>query len=262
MTRYSLVVVEKGHGSEDTAGGGGLLKGDSTIPALGKQLKQRKPEMFVLFYQNPLLDFLLSDVHVLAMAAEAAGETDIFAKNTDGSYSMNFVNKTNPVGGACSKEAQNYPAGVRLYNMSVPAMRSILIDQCAKHTRTGSIDGCHIDRANWAEINYAHGSGQNGNSSHQGTVQKWTATQGRQMAEGEKLLLGGLQSAVGAEMLISSKENPTVREQLPSTFAAFPGVATACPVPLNGAPFSTGRADDRLDVHEHAVHRGLLDAGL
>ena len=101
VTRYNLAVVEKGHGSADTAGGGGLLKCDYTIPALGKQLKQRKPDMFVLFYQNPVLDFLLSDVHTLAMAAEKAGETDIYAKNTDGSYSMNFVNKTSPVGGAC-----------------------------------------------------------------------------------------------------------------------------------------------------------------
>ena len=44
--------------------------------------------------------------------AEAGGAADVFARNVDGSYSLNFVGKTEPVGGACSKEAQNYPAGV------------------------------------------------------------------------------------------------------------------------------------------------------
>ena len=77
------------------------------------------------------LDFLLSDVHVLATAAEAAGEA-VFSRNTDGGYSLNFVNKTSPVGGACSKEAQNYPVGVRLYNVSTRAMRQILIDECGE----------------------------------------------------------------------------------------------------------------------------------
>jgi hypothetical protein len=210
VTKYNLAVVEKGHGSQDTTGGGGLLRGDYTIPALGAQLKRRNPQMFVLFYQNPLLDFLLSDVHVLATAAEAAGEA-VFSRNTDGGYSLNFVNKTSPVGGACSKEAQNYPVGVRLYNVSTRAMRQILIDECVNATRTGSIDGCHIDRANWAEVNFIHeSSGQTGNRSHQGLVQSWTAAQGRLMAEGQKLLLAGLQSAVGSNMLISAKENPVI----------------------------------------------------
>ena len=67
VSRYRLAVVEKGHGSEAA----GLLQGDRTIPALARQLKQRRPAMFVLFYQNPVLDFLLSDLHTLARAVSA-----------------------------------------------------------------------------------------------------------------------------------------------------------------------------------------------
>jgi hypothetical protein len=198
--------VEKGHGSEAA----GLLKGDSTIPALARQLKQRNPSMFVLFYQNPALDFLLSSLHPLALAAEAGGAADVFAKNVDGSYSLNFVGKTEPVGGACSKEAQNYPIGVRLFNMSSPAMRKLFVDECVNATRSGVIDGCHIDRANWAEIIAQSGNnGQSGNKTHQGTVMDWTAQQAELAATGEQALLSELQAAVGDEMLISAKENPT-----------------------------------------------------
>ena len=71
VSRYRLAVVEKGHGSEAA----GLLQGDRTIPALARQLKQRRPAMFVLFYQNPVLDFLLSDLHTLALAVGAPART-------------------------------------------------------------------------------------------------------------------------------------------------------------------------------------------
>jgi len=204
VAKYHIAVIEKGHGVEET----GLYMTDRNIPRVAQQIKGANPKTWVLFYQNPALDFLLYELHHAAAAAEKSGARP-FGINTDGTPSVTFVANTYPVGGACTDAAQNYPTGLRIFNMSDAKLRSLFVESCTNATGTGFVDGCHIDRANWAE-RLAQEGGDHAQGGHQNSSINWTSAQADAEASGQKLVMAALQVAVGPERLISAKENPTL----------------------------------------------------
>ena len=153
LLRFPVVVLC--HGYYDN--GGALVRAEPAMRAVARQLKARKPAIRILFYYQTVLDWEDTEFHQLL-----AARPELWARRADGRPTCTTCAWCGPgtIGTACDATAKGWcenttyngkvtgPLGCMLSpDLTNPAARALVNEQCLNATRTGLFDGCFADRA-------------------------------------------------------------------------------------------------------------------